>query len=161
MNSSCNLSFPYPEVKVEKRNNKTAKMLNNIIFSSTGELYTISDYTFQSIITAETDPYLSDILDCISITEMKHFKILIKTLFLLGSAPSLILSNKRSTNQHQYGANFDINSIIKQNTENERRSVRLYKQFINAIDDKYIKRTIERIILDEEHHIKIFSSLTK
>lgn len=161
MNLSCSLSIPYPEVKVERHNKAAAVLLNNALFTSFGELNAISDYIFESIITKETDPHISDILECISMTEMNHFKTLTKMIYLLGGVNAYRPWTK---NKYHIKPNYDlfeVSSMIKQNIEVEKRAIKDYQRLFAQINDKYVRRSLERIILDEEHHVELFSALIK
>lgn len=165
MNTSCNLSNPYPEIRVERPSRKSAILLTQFLAGRDSELTAISDYAFQSVITESCDPALSDILECISITEMKHFRILSNLITKLGSPPVLFTTDRRG-HKHFWNSSFSNTNteplkFIAENIQNEKTAVSNYRQIALQINDRYIREVIERIILDEEHHLKIFSSLIK
>lgn len=165
MYKQCLLSLPYPEIKVERPNRKYAVLLAQFISGANSELTSISDYAFQSIITEATDQSLSDILECISITEMKHFRIIAKTIQKLGSTPVFWHANKHGKKQF-WNTGFvdyrcDVREFLKENIFNEKKAIINYKNALLQINDTYIRQIIERIILDEEHHITLFSSMLR
>lgn len=45
------------------------------------------------------------------------------------------------------------------NIESEEKAIASYLKRIEQINDAYVHKVLERIILDEEHHIKIFRQL--
>jgi bacterioferritin len=49
--------------------------------------------------------------------------------------------------------------ILRNALAGEEAAVRLYKELIRNICDKYVREILERIILDEEAHIKIFREM--
>ena len=49
--------------------------------------------------------------------------------------------------------------MLKDNIISERRAVASYNNFIKGCKDEKINKVIKRIVLDEEHHFKLFNSL--
>ena len=51
--------------------------------------------------------------------------------------------------------------LLKNNIKVEEIAIKNYKDIIKYANDEIITDIINRIILDEEHHIKIFKSILK
>lgn len=165
MDLNCILPLPYPEINVERKNRKNATILLQLLYGANGELSTVADYTYQSVILKDMYPKMSDVLDCVSITELNHFKILASAVFMLGAPRYSHDKNNTSyrfKNKYAYvNDNSDPQELLKENIFNEKKSISLYKHAYKEINDKYVKAIINRIIIDEEHHIDLFSSLVK
>lgn len=160
--SLCTLPIPYPEIRVEGENKNYAKMLSIAYAGADGELSTILNYIYSHIITEGKNPYsLCDVLECIAVVEMRHFKTLGKLIFLLGDDPKFYSAMGRrsffNTGNLAYAG--DISQILKNAIAGEKKTADLYRELSKVISDTYIRQILERIILDEEHHIKIFSEL--
>lgn len=157
----CTLPTPYPEIRVEAKNGNYARMLSLAYAGPDGELGTILSYIYGKTVSMDKKPdMLSDVLECVSITEMRHLEILAKLIYLLGEEPRFCGSNRRmffNTSSLTYSD--DPTRIIKNAMDGESRAIKLYKELSRVIDDAYIKKILERFVLDEEHHLKIFSEL--
>ncbi len=163
--NGCRLNIPYPVVGVETKNPKYADILMPLYAGPYGELTALATYTYQSVITEKKDKRISDIIECISMVEMKHFHILSKLIHMLGVDPMFFSWNARGKMQWWNGqfALFETNpeAFLQKNIEEETFCVKAYQNAHKRIDDRRIKEILERIILDEEHHIKIFENLLK
>jgi bacterioferritin len=49
-----------------------------------------------------------------------------------------------------------IREMLIEDIQSEQKAIENYKYHITLIHDKYIRKLIERIILDEEYHLKLF-----
>jgi bacterioferritin len=89
---------------------------------------------------------------------MKHLDLLGATIYLLGALPKYRGSY---TTYGQYWNGYfvnydkDLKDMIKIDIQSEKEAIKNYKRHIEMIDDRYIKKLLERIILDEEKHIKL------
>ena len=87
MNTSekYSVSLPYPPA-----NESFATDLNfarSLIAPLLGELQSVSDYIYQSIILEKEYPSLSKTLEGIAIVEMRHYKMLSQLIYALGLDP--------------------------------------------------------------------------
>ena len=96
----------------------------------------------------------------IAMDEMKHFKILGELLVELGFIPYCMGSrnNKWCSNNIKYNFN-SIIEMLKYNIETEKIAIKEYRRLIEMTDNKCIKNILERIIKDEENHIRAFKTL--
>ena len=158
--SVCSLPVPYPRLRVEEQNPSYAKLLSIPYASNGGELASILFYTYGHMVTALCDERLSELLKCISITEMRHFEILGNLIVMLGGSPKFWSADSRGcfgTQNITYSD--DPQRIIRTSISMEREAVETYKRIAGKISDGYITEILHRIILDEDHHIKLLSEL--
>ncbi len=161
-NIDCILNLPYPPIEVNDRNNELAARLSVLYAGRDSELTAVLQYEYQHIISSEKYAYISDVLDCIGKTEMRHYEMLGKLIVALGADPR-IAAQDRGRFVYWNGANVTyshrIDRMIKDNIANEKRAIAAYNNFLAISNDQKINDVIKRIILDEEHHIKILSML--
>lgn len=160
--SLCTLPMPYPEIRVEGENKNYAKMLSIAYAGADGELSAILNYIYSHIVTDGKKPYsLCDVFECIAVVEMRHFETLGKLIFLLGEDPKFYSAMGRRSyfNTGTLSYANDVSQILKNSIAGEKKAVDFYRELSKVISDVYIKQILDRIILDEEHHIKIFSEL--
>ncbi|MBQ9511479.1 MAG: manganese catalase family protein [Clostridia bacterium] len=157
--SLCTLPMPYPRINVERRDVMSARRLSSAYAGNGGELSAILFYTYAALMTENDE--LKDTLECVSITEMKHLEILGKLIKALGGDPKFYDWNTRryfDASKVEYRASDE--RIIRSALESERAAVKHYRALLDSTNDKSVKDILKRIILDEEHHIKIFTELS-
>ena len=148
-------NLPYPDIKVEKENIEYAKLLMYPYASMISEDTATHLYMYQSFI---LDDNIGKILENIAIVEMNHLEMLAKTINLLGLKPEY-KSNDIPWTSNYVNYNTNLKDILKINIEAETLAIKNYQNLIKVINDKYIKKMLERIIVDEEIHLKIFNDL--
>ena len=148
-------NLPYPDIKVEKENIEYAKLLMYPYASMISEDTATHLYMYQSFI---LDDNIGKILENIAIVEMHHLEMLAKTINLLGLKPEYKSNDIPWTSNYINYTN-NIKDILKINIEAETLAIKNYQNLIKVINDKYIKKMLERIIVDEEIHLKIFNDL--
>lgn len=52
-----------------------------------------------------------------------------------------------------------LKSMICADIKSEKDAITTYNKHLSEIDDSYIKEIIERILIDEEHHLRIFQDI--
>ncbi len=150
-------NLPYPDIKVEKENIEYAKLLMYPYASMISEDTATHLYMYQSFI---LDDNIGKILENIAIVEMHHLEMLAKTINLLGLKPEYKSNDIPWTSNYINYTN-NLKDILKINIEAETLAIKNYQNLIKVINDKYIKKMLERIIVDEEIHLKIFNDLYK
>ena len=150
-------NLPYPDIKVEKENIEYAKLLMYPYASMISEDTATHLYMYQSFI---LDDNIGKILENIAIVEMNHLEMLAKTINLLGLKPEYKSNDIPWTSNYINYTN-NLKDILKINIEAETLAIKNYQNLIKVINDKYIKKMLERIIVDEEIHLKIFNDLYK
>lgn len=158
------LDIPYPEIKIERQNTKYAQLLMEDYAGVISEMTAINLYTYQNILNKKNYSELSEMLHDISITEMRHLQILGELINLLGLYPTFQSVNNGllcSWDSSYINYNTDIKEMLLIDIKSEEEAIAQYRLHQSIIDDKYIKEIIERIILDEQQHIKCFKMVYK
>lgn len=149
---------PYPEPKVEEPNRHYAEILLDDYAGYASEFTAIALYSYQHFISDVKHRDFADLIIGIAQVEMKHLDLLGTTIYLLGALPKYRGSY---TTYGQYWNGYfvnydkDLKDMIKIDIQSEKEAIKNYKRHIEMIDDRYIKKLLERIILDEEKHIKL------
>ena len=96
---------------------------------------------------------------------MKHFRMLGRIIYMLGSNPKLYFTNSKGKRTWWSGQDIsydtDIKSFINRSIKEELYGIQAYTNALERINDKYVAEVLKRIILDEKHHLKIFEDLLK
>lgn len=154
------LNEPYPKVEVTTDDKQLAERISSIAFGKEGELTSVMQYTYQSIFLPERYAYVSDILDCISITEMRHYEILNKLILLLGGDIRVAVRD-RGRYVYWNGSYPDyvqnLKKMLYSDIKAEKRAVSEYGAVIEHSHDPKVNKLLKRIISDEEHHISILT----
>ena len=159
---SQHLSIPYPPIKIESKNMYYASLLTSDFAGTISEMSAVSLYTYQQIITSNKK--FSAVIREISRTEMHHMEILGELICLLGGNPRIAVQS--GCNSIFWSAQYisyetNPNVFLKENVTAEMSAIANYKSRINQISDPFIQKILNRIILDEENHIKLFNGLIK
>ena len=108
-------------------------------------------------------PEMSNTLKDIAVVEMQHLSILGQTIKLLGIKPDFRFPSKPNFttywNSTYINYSICIPTMLKDDIILEQVAINNYKKKLVLINDKYIKKIIERIIEDEKQHIKCFKYL--
>ncbi len=158
--SSCELLVPYPLVRTEGKNLYYASLLTNDYAGIVSEMSAVTGYMFQHL--SSTNAKISNTLKCISIVEMRHLGIIGKLITAFGGNPRIaVQSGCKSTFWNAQYINYETNPrfFLKEDIANERAAIANYNIRINQLSDNYVKAVLERIILDEENHIRLFRAL--
>lgn len=154
---------PYPTVRVEKQNIEYANILRQDYAGEVSEDTAVHQYLYQSILKKGTYPEFSDMMEKIAIQEMIHLKLLGETITLLGSEPTFEVKDANLLECVPWSASYvnftnDLKKMLKDNIIAEKDAIRNYKLHRLIINDTYIRELLNRIIEDEEEHIRIFES---
>ena len=158
---SCSIMLPYPEIDIKEKNLSYAKLIKECYCGIYSELTLINQYSYQYFL---MEPHLKEILKKISKVEKEHLDILGNIIIALGDAPSF---NFEKRNKYFYWTAKYINkdtslkNILKNNINSERELIKKYRKITTIIENESIIAILNRIILDEELHIKIFNTIYK
>ncbi|MBM7854085.1 bacterioferritin [Desulfohalotomaculum tongense] len=152
------LPVPYPEVNVEKPNTEYAKMMLDILADCSSELTAIHKYLYYYTMLEDT-PYeeVAELLEAISIIEMRHMHDIMKFIKLLGCEP--VYENSRGKPWCAAYVNYELYNVcnlLMDVTQEEEDTAKLYRDMAAYINDKYISAWLLRAAEDEEHHAKLF-----
>lgn len=147
--------LPYPEVNVEE-NVAESKLLMPSYGGAASELTAILTYAFQSYICIK-NPELRRCLEGIAKTEMHHHELLGTTIYKLGGYP--VMGGRTYWNGSFVNYTLDARKFLQQNIMAEETAIINYERTILNLKTESVKMLLERIILDEEIHIKLFKEL--
>ncbi|WP_066636424.1 ferritin-like domain-containing protein [Desulfolucanica intricata] len=161
VNRWCALPAQYPEPRVVGPNYYYAMLLLEDYAGVVSEMTAINQY-FYHYLTFDYEKYeeLAELEECISIVEMYHLELLGKTIQLLGVAPEFrtLTNNNRvfwNASYVYYGQN--ICDRLAADIAAEKMAIQNYRLHQQLIGDRYIKELLERIIMDEQHHLQLFN----
>ncbi len=149
--------LPYPEI-TPREDIADAKLLMPSYGGATSELTAILTYAFQSYICYDIEE-LKYPLEQIAIVEMRHHELLGTTITKLGGYP--IMGNRTYWNGSFVDYTLEPKKFLEQNIISEETAILNYERTILNLNDDQVKLLLERIILDEEIHIKVFKELLK
>lgn len=158
------VDLPYPEPRIERPNVQYANLLLEDYAGAVSEFTAINLYVYQHIVSEGKFDDYAELIGGVSMAEMKHLELLGETIKLLGVKP-IYVSSACPLGQLWTPAyvNFTtyIKKMLKEDIEAESKAIETYKYHISIIKDKYIRQLLERIILDEELHLKLFYDMFK
>ena len=157
-------SSAYPIIQVTEPNGKYARMLKVDLASSKSELTSILQYQYQSWILGEKFSEIALTMHRIALVEMHHLDIFARLIVLLGGDPeySGVYRNRVyrwSSDMISYQKR--VTHIMKTNLVMERGAIDFYEKQCQVIKDPHIVAILQRIILDEKIHIKIFEKFLR
>ncbi|MDD3340628.1 MAG: manganese catalase family protein [Bacilli bacterium] len=154
-NKSCKSKAPYPEIKVLEPNIYYATLLKEDYAGFVSEFSALTQYVYHSFVTERIDEEIAEMLECISIVEMHHLKILAKLIDLLGEKPVYCAQNRLWNGSYvDYGHH--LLEQLQADLESEYQAINQYQYHITLIKDPYIQAVLKRIIEDEEVHVTLF-----
>ncbi len=157
----CAYQAPYPEPKVEKPNLYYARLLMDDMAGTVSELTASAQYLYHHQVLYDSYPDVAELLECISIVEMTHMELLGETIIQLGGQPKLGVKTNRGMEWWRgdlvyYG--YDICDMLSADIEAEMQAIINYNRHIEMIDDEYVKKLLNRIVMDEQHHLEAFKA---
>ena len=152
---------PYPEVKVTAPNKYYAKIIMDDYAGRISEFSAISQYLYHKFSMSSQYSELAGIIGNISIVEMHHMEMLAKIIKLLGYEPLFQNSANIPWNAKYVYYGKDVCDQLRGDLKSEFEAIHIYEQNIQVIKDPYIQDVLNRIILDEKVHVKIFEEQIK
>lgn len=158
-NLNCSLPFEYPQIVETELNRYDKQMLYNLLAN---KLCSVNEYITQSVILAPEYPHLADIIDCIAVSESKHFKLLGKLLLLSGARWDVhtLAGSCRRLRRTSFTGEPDPGVILNESVERERTLVSDTKLVLSQVYNSVMSELLKRILLDDEHHIGILSEIS-
>lgn len=162
MQPKYNVNLPYPEVKVEGPNVEYANLLLKDYAGAFSELTAITLYVYQHIMGKGSFDDYAQLVNGVAMSEMKHLELLGKSIKLLGVKP-IYFNNVWppgqlwSSSYVNYSTN--IVDMLLIDIETEKKAIENFRHHMMMIKDRFIKELLERIILDEELHVKLFNQM--
>jgi len=149
--------LPYPEISCQDKNKSYANLIQVNYAGAISELTAINQYIYHSLAISEKFKDVAHCLKHIAMVEMEHLEILGKLIIALGGNPRFEINKggrelEWSPKFIEYGSN--LASMLRENIDGEKAAIRQYKSTISLIKNDNITKILERIIVDEEIHIK-------
>lgn len=151
--------LPYPVVRVVAPNAFYKDLLMDDYAGMVSEFTAISQYLYHYFVFGQVDKHLADLLVGVSLVEMHHMDLLAHTIILLGGDPKI--RGTFSTAGDFWNGSFvaygtSLCQRLALDIDSEIKAICNYQEHIRLIQDPYIQELLKRIILDEQHHIKLF-----
>lgn len=152
------LNIPYPKITESNLNRYDTQMILRLYAE---KLVSIHDYIYYNLLFSELNPELADILECISIAEMKHFKLYTKLLLLSGIHPGYKALLPYLRKEDRGMSSTSIDNALERLHSAEQLSASNTRLVLSQANDTSAVRVLKRIVEDEDHHVKILSALRK
>lgn len=159
-NRWCALPVPYPEVRVEMPNLYHAQLLLEDYAGQVSEMTAISQYFHHHIVFEPISEELAELEECLSIVEMMHLEMLGEIILKLGVDPKIRTITNNIDIYWNAAFVFYGDSVcdrLAADIAAEKNAIAQYRAHQRLINDRYINELLERIIMDEEHHLRLFS----
>lgn len=156
----CAYNAAYPQVRVMAPNRQYAELLLEDFTGIVSEFTAIEQYLYHHFALEGINEEVAELLECISLVEMHHMELLAEAIRLLGVEPRyrVIRNNHEiywNATYVYYG--YSLCDRLTADAASEWAAIAAYRDHQQRIGDPYIKELLERIILDEYHHIKLFN----
>jgi rubrerythrin len=152
----------YPEVCVQEKNRQYAAAMLGNVGACDSEMSAVSLYFYNGVIAEGKFEEIAECFHKISIVEMHHLHTFATLANLLGADPRM-WSVERGRYRYWSGAcnqySRNIGDILQNALRGEQQTIAKYRRQKEWIQDCHIRKTLERIILDEQCHVKIFEQL--
>lgn len=152
---------PYPPIKVLGPNPYYAELLMDDYAGMVSEFTAISQYLYHHFYFHHINKELGELLENVSITEMLHMEMLAETIIKLGGTPLIRGSFSTSGDFWKgtfvyYGTN--VCEQLQADLNSEFKAIDAYSRHIRCIGDPNVKLILQRIILDEKVHVRLFKN---
>ncbi len=159
----CAYPAPYPEVRVAGPNPKYAQLLLEDYAGMVSELTAVTQYIYHHFVLEDENREVADLLSCIALVEMHHQEILAQTIKMLGVDPRYRTIERNNTERY-WNATFvfygtSLCDRLAADVASEWAAIANYRKHQRMIDDPYVKKILDRIILDELHHVVLFNQV--
>ena len=152
------LNIPYPKITESNLNRYDTQMILKLYAD---KLISIHDYIYYNLLFSDSSPELSDMLECISIAEMKHFKLYAKLLLLSGVHPGYKVLLPYLKREWRGGGDVSVCGVLDRLHAAEQLSASNTRLVLSQANDVSAVRALKRIVTDEDHHEKILAALKK
>ncbi|HHV77761.1 MAG TPA: bacterioferritin [Syntrophothermus lipocalidus] len=156
----CAEHLPYPPVMVENPNPFYATLLMEDHAGRISEMSAITQYLYHHHLLNEHYPDLASLLECIALVEMTHMEMLAEAIIRLGGKPKFGAPCNQTISWWKgdriyYGCG--ICDMLAADIQGEKDAISQYHRHLDAIDDKYVRAILARIIKDEKEHIRLLT----
>ena len=156
------LNLPYPPVQPESCNTEYAYAMLSNVGSDNSEMSAVCLYFYNSTLLSQEFSNFAGLFHQISIVEMHHLNIFASFAFQMGMDPRLWSVKNRHMSYWTPSYNRyprKIRMVIENSIRGELAAIDKYTRQAKSIKDANIVENLNRIILDEQHHIKLFQTM--
>ena len=156
-------SPPYPPVSISEKNRLYGlEMLDNF-GGENSEMTAVSLYLYNNLTLNEKFPEAARQFFKVNRAEMRHLQIFGELAALLGCDPRLWTHNTSAGMRYwsPIYVTYEefLSDILKTAIASEKRTIEKYRRQAELIRDEKITAILERIIIDEQEHIRIFEAM--
>lgn len=163
-NNECSVTIdlPYPPVQTDSRSSDYAYAMLSNIGSDNSEMSAVCLYFYNSVI---LEPGYAEFAECfhkISVVEMQHLHIFASLASQMGLDPRLWCMQNRRRSYWSPAYNSyprQIHEVIENSIKGELAAIQKYTRQSEIIRDENIVDILDRIILDEQHHVELFHNM--
>lgn len=162
MECSAAIDLPYPPIQPESCRRDYALALLSNVGSDNSEMSAVCLYFYNSVILNPAHAEFAKIFHEISIVEMHHLDIFATFAYRMGVDPRMWTVQNRRTRYWTPAYNCyprQPREVIENSIRGEEAAIRKYTRQAEVICDANIVENLNRIILDERHHIEMFHSM--
>ncbi len=156
------LNLPYPPIRTQSRRPEYARAMLSNIGSDNSEMGAVSLYFYNSVILKPEHEAFAQCFHQISMVEMHHLDIFATLAFQMGMDPRLWCMRDRGRCYWTPAYNRyprEIRALIVNALRGEQSTIRKYTRQAEVIRDPDIVEILNRIILDERHHVELFRTM--
>lgn len=156
------VDLPYPSMENVTEDVKSARIIASAYAGSHGELSAILQYVYHAFYFEKNgDEDTAEILDRIAMAEMHHLEIIGKLLLKLGADPIYTAcppykNSYYNTSQISYSKTRQ--KMLMDDLSGEIYAVESYKKMLDLLTNEDVSAIIQRIMLDEELHVKVLKT---
>lgn len=144
----------YPKIEDTKPCMKTVAVLKNLMCGTNSKMQNVLRYFYQSSMSCKMEPEIANLFEEMSIVEMQHLGMISRAIVEFGGEPRYENSYGQFFSCSQINYSTKLGAMLESNIKAEEQSIKECEQAINAVDNKSLKKLLERIKEDEELHIK-------
>ncbi len=150
------LDEPYPKATIRRKNMMLASALSQAYGGKTGELTSISEYLYQSILCAEEYPAISELFEDLAKVEMRHFRILGEMICALGAPPKVCV-HKDFCRRIPWSGGYPfyrttLGEALAGSMRDEEHAAAFYRKLAGCVENESVSQLLLRLAKDEEHH---------
>ncbi len=154
--------FPYPQIRVERKNTDYASLLMEDMASSGSEMTAIYQYIYENWIFQNEKGDFKNLILKIAEVEMHHLDILGQLITLLGGNPKC--QGIPNDSCSAWNGNFivyekDFKKTLQLNMLGEENAFHMYHSHARIIKDKYVSEILLKLASDEQVHYHIFKKI--
>ena len=160
-NSMYQVDKPYPEIVGATFSPETIAILRNLYASRVSELTSLATYVYQARVIGEHNSEITELLEGVAMTEMKHMELLGEAIVEFGGDPAYANSRGQFWSGIFVDREKNICQILKNNMRCETGSVADYSMAATRVKNQSLANLLLRIAEDEQHHKELFENALK